>query len=46
MKNIRSGKKVDSKQGSSMTNFLRGKTKEQKVDESKFYDLSKFWLIF
>ena len=45
MKNLRLAKKGDTKSGSTMSNFLRVK-KEQKIDESKFYDLTKFWLIF
>lgn len=28
-----------------MNTFVRGK-KEVKVDESKYFDLKKFWLIF
>lgn len=29
-----------------MTSFLRGGKKEVKIDEMKFYDPIKFWIIF
>ena len=29
-----------------MTNFLSRSKKEVKIDESKYFDLSKFWMIF
>lgn len=45
IKNINKVKKGDSKMGSSMTNFLRGK-KDVQIDSKSFYDLTKFWLIF
>jgi hypothetical protein len=44
MKNLRLTKKGESKQG--LVNSLLRNKKEVKVDETKFLDLNKFWLIF
>lgn len=44
LKNIRYVKRGESKPGV-LNNLLRNK-KEIKIDESKYIDLNKFWLIF
>lgn len=45
LRNLRNYKKNENKQGSYINNFLN-KKRDMKIDEAKFYDLTKLWMIF
>ncbi len=46
MKNLRLQRRGDSRQGVVSSVFGRNNKSQVKIDDSKFYDLQKFWNIF